>query len=215
MTSVYNLIHSKGNGRPTVLSEQDASFFSEQGRPSFPNKTDRLFWSEQDRSCFSNKTHHLFRARLIDFSAFPNVFTEQDRPSYPNTERASPNKTKRLFPNNTDRLFRRRSSFRTRPTVFSEQDRTSLHNKTERLYRTWPTVFCRTRPVVFSEPRQVLVTSVVVGTKHICTMIIVTAIRNIFYKNSPLVTVLYGLGPIKYNCTHNFTYWNFKLVSCG
>lgn len=167
--------------RPTVFSEQDRSsflirtrpiVFFEQDPPSFPSKSDRLFR-------FSER---LYRTR---------------RPSYPNTERASPNKTKRLFPN-TDRLFRRRSSFRTRQTVFSEQDRTSLHNKTKRLYRT--------RPVVFSEPRQVLVTSVVVGTKHICTMIIVTAIRNIFYKNSPLVTVLYGLGPIKYNCTHNFTY---------
>lgn len=168
--------------RPTVFSEQDRSSFLIRTRP--------IVFFEQDPPSFPSKSDA--------FSAFPNVFTEQDRPSYPNTERASPNKTKRLFPNNTDRLFRRRSSFRTRPTVFSEQDRTSLHNKTERLYRT--------RPVVFSEPRQVLVTSVVVGTKHICTMIIVTAIRNIFYKNSPLVTVLYGLGPIKYNCTHNFTY---------
>lgn len=192
-------------------------------RPSYPNKTHRFFPNKADRLfrtrpiVFSdpNKTDRVFRTR-------PTIFSEQVWSPFPLFRTSLPNKTDRLIRiPNVLHPTRPNVFFRTTPIVFSaddhlsEQDRTSLHNKTERLYRTWPTVFCRTRPVVFSEPRQVLVTSVVVGTKHICTMIIVTAIRNIFYKNSPLVTVLYGLGPIKYNCTHNFTYWNFKLVSCG
>lgn len=114
--------------RPTVFSEQDRSsflirtrliVFFEQDPPSFPSKSDRLFR-------FSER---LYRTRPTVLSEYRTCFTQQDQTSFSEQHRSSFPQTI-IFPNKTDCLFR------TRPNVFTQQDRTSLPNKTGRLFRT-------------------------------------------------------------------------------
>lgn len=94
---------------------------------SDPNKTDRVFPSKSDR--LFRFSERLYRTRPTVLSEYRTCFTQQDQTSFSEQHRSSFPQTI-IFPNKTDCLFR------TRPNVFTQQDRTSLPNKTGRLFRT-------------------------------------------------------------------------------